>query len=140
MNMIIAKNEQQKKDAYAVRRAVFIEEQKVPENLEMDEHENESIHFVGYVGGKPAAAGRLRFLDGYGKLERICVLKNLRGQHYGKDIIRAMEETIRSRGFHKAKLNAQTHAIGFYQSLGYEVISDEFMDAGIPHVTMVKEL
>lgn len=140
MNILIAESQQEKQDAYRVRRLVFVEEQQVPEEIEIDEHENESIHFVGYVHEEPAAASRLRFIGQTGKLERICVLKEYRGKHYGKIMIQAMEETIRQKGYKKAKLNAQTHAVGFYQSLGYEVVSEEFMDAGIPHVTMIKTL
>lgn len=68
------------------------------------------------------------------------MLKEARGKSFGKEIIQAMEKVVQEKGFKKAKLNAQTHAEGFYQKLGYHTISGEFMDAGIPHVTMIKEL
>ncbi|PAV29168.1 GNAT family N-acetyltransferase [Virgibacillus profundi] len=123
-----------------VRMVVFVEEQKVSPEEELDEHDETAIHFVGYEEGEPIAASRLRFVDSYGKLERICVIKEHRGKSHGTQIITAMEEIISEKGFTKAKLNAQTHAIEFYQQLGYETVSGEFMDAGIPHVTMVKEL
>jgi predicted GNAT family N-acyltransferase len=127
-------------DAYFVRMTVFVEEQKVPEEEELDTFDETSIHFVGYTDGRPAAASRLRFVDEYGKLERICILKEHRGKHYGKQLMNVMEEAVKENGYDKAKLNAQTHAVGFYEGAGYKVISEEFMDAGIPHVTMVKEL
>ncbi|SDL97307.1 GNAT family N-acetyltransferase [Sediminibacillus halophilus] len=132
--------ETEQKQAYHVRNTVFVEEQKVPAELEIDELEKEAIHFVGYEDEIPVAASRLRFVDPYGKLERICVLKEYRGRSFGSQIIKAMEAAIREHGFQKSKLNAQTHAEDFYQSLGYQTVSGEFMDAGIPHVTMVKEL
>ncbi|NIK13230.1 GNAT family N-acetyltransferase [Alkalibacillus almallahensis] len=131
----------EKDEAFDIRKVVFVEEQKVPFDEEMDEFDDLAIHFVGYtMERRPVAASRLRFVDEYGKLERIAVLSEERGNGYGRDIILAMEDIIREKGFSKAKLNAQTYAIKFYKKLGYEVVSDEFMDAGIPHVTMIKDL
>lgn len=128
-------------DVYHVRNEVFIEEQNVPPERELDEFDNTATHFIAYDGEIPIAAARLRFTeDGYGKLERICVLKSQRGKSIGKKIMRKMEEEITNQDFHKAKLNAQAHAQNFYLKLGYEVTSGEFMDAGIPHVTMIKKL
>ena len=140
MELKMTSSEQERKDAYQVRTAVFVEEQQVPPELEIDDLEEEAIHFVGYEGRQPVAAARLRFVDQYGKLERICVLKEYRGQSLGRKVIEEMEAVIRSRGYRKAKLNAQTTAEKFYANLGYHTVSGEFMDAGIPHVTMVKEL
>lgn len=126
--------------AYRVRKAVFVEEQHVPIEIEIDEYEDDSIHFICLNDTTPIGASRLRLLDSLGKLERICVLKEYRGQSIGKQIIKEMEKEIIKHGINTAKLNAQTHAISFYESLGYEVVTGEFMDAGIPHVTMVKTL
>jgi predicted GNAT family N-acyltransferase len=71
-------NEQEKRDALSVRRIVFIEEQQVPEEIEIDEHDEagaETIHFVAYAGGNPVGAGRLRaYAPGVGKVERVAVL------------------------------------------------------------------
>jgi predicted GNAT family N-acyltransferase len=140
MDIRIVDTDQEMQDAYSVRKLVFINEQNVPADLEMDEFDQHAIHFVGYLNNQPIAASRLRFVDGYGKLERICVLKEFRGKQYGKQIIQAMEQVIKKQDILKAKLNAQTHAEGFYKFIGYETVSDEFMDAGIPHVTMIKTL
>ncbi|MFP7168815.1 GNAT family N-acetyltransferase [Terribacillus sp. 7520-G] len=140
MDIIVAENSRQQQDAFQVRTLVFVEEQKVPADLEIDELENESIHFVGYEDDIPGAAGRMRFVNGYAKMERICILKEFRGKHYGNELMRAMEDEAKRRGMQKAKLNAQTQAIPFYERLGYTVVSDEFMDAGIPHKTMTKQL
>lgn len=126
---------------YQIRSEVFVEEQNVPPEREIDEFDKTATHFIAYEDELPVAAARLRFTeDGYGKLERICVLKSQRGKSLGKKLMLKMEEEIKNRDFHKAKLNAQTHAQDFYQKLGYEVTSGEFLDAGIPHVTMVKYL
>lgn len=131
---------EEKEQAYSVRTNVFVHEQNVPPEIEIDEFDEEAIHLIGYEKDVPIAAARVRFAEDYGKLERICVLKDQRGKSHGSEIIRAMEDIIRKEGFQKAKLNAQTHATRFYQRLGYHVVSEEFMDAGIPHVTMTKTL
>lgn len=140
MNVKIVESEEELQQAYDIRMIVFVEEQNVPPEEEIDDLEGSSIHFIGYDHENPVAASRLRFVEEYGKLERICVLKEARGKSFGKEIIQAMEKVVQEKGFKKAKLNAQTHAEGFYQKLGYHTISGEFMDAGIPHVTMIKEL
>ncbi|MRH43413.1 GNAT family N-acetyltransferase [Aquibacillus halophilus] len=140
MEVKIAKTDEQQQDAYRVRHTVFVLEQNVPPEIEIDELENDSTHFIGYDGNQPIAAGRLRYVEDYGKLERVCVLKDFRGLQFGKQMIAEMENVIRSKGLPKAKLNAQTHAEDFYKSIGYQTISEQFMDAGIPHVTMIKEV
>ncbi|MDC3413655.1 GNAT family N-acetyltransferase [Aquibacillus sp. 3ASR75-11] len=140
MEVKIVETEAELDQAYTVRTIVFVEEQNVDPAIEMDEHEKASTHFIGYENDEPIAASRLRFMDDYGKLERICVLQPFRGRTFGKQIINEMEQSIKNKGYKKAKLNAQTHAEEFYKALGYRTISDEFLDAGIPHVTMIKEL
>jgi predicted GNAT family N-acyltransferase len=127
-------------DALFVRRSVFVEEQNVPVEEEIDQFENESVHFVVYDQNKPIAAGRFRTIEGIGKIERICVLPAYRHRGIGKLIMEEIEQFAREQGIQKAKLNAQTHAQPFYEKLGYETISDVFLDAGIPHVAMVKQL
>lgn len=140
MNLKEVKTEQELQDAYKVRFEVFVEEQGVPEDLEIDDLEKEALHFIGYENEKPAVASRMRFINDYAKMERICVIKVQRGKGFGRDILLFMEEAAKQKGMKKSKLNAQTQAEAFYQSLGYVTISGEFMDAGIPHVTMTKSL
>ncbi|MFC7062823.1 GNAT family N-acetyltransferase [Halobacillus seohaensis] len=135
-----AKTESEIKDAFAVREAVFVNEQNVSIDDERDALDETATHIVGYVDEQPLIASRLRFVDDYGKFERICVVKSRRGLTLGKQVIQHMENVTKATGYYKAKLNSQTHAEGFYQSLGYETVSDEFIDAGIPHVTMIKTL
>lgn len=139
MNIEIVETPEERKHAFHVRTVVFVEEQKVPEEEELDQFDETAIHFVGYKDNQPIAASRLRFVGEYGKLERICVLKEYRGKSFGKDMIQAMENIIKKNGYTKAKLNAQTHAEDFYKKLGFKTVSGEFLDAGIPHVTMIKE-
>ncbi|MFD0829612.1 GNAT family N-acetyltransferase [Neobacillus sp. M.A.Huq-85] len=140
MTVKIVENEKELEDAFSVRRTVFIDEQNVPEEEEIDQHEKEATHFVLYHEGSPIGAGRFRLVDGFGKVERICILKQARGTGAGKAIMNGIEDFARKKGIQKLKLNSQTHAIPFYGRLGYEVVSEEFMDAGIPHKTMVKKI
>jgi predicted GNAT family N-acyltransferase len=137
----VVNNEQELADAFEVRKTVFIHEQNVPEEEEIDQFESDSIHFVLYDdSGKAAGAGRFRVLDGIGKVERICVLKENRKTGAGVAVMNKIEEYAKSKGISTLKLNAQTHAIPFYSQLGYETVSEEFMDAGIPHKTMKKSI
>lgn len=140
MTFKIVENQQELEDAFSIRRTVFIDEQNVPAEEELDQHEDEATHFVLYHEGSPIGAGRFRFVNGYGKVERICVLKEARKTGAGKKIMMGIEDYALDQDIHKLKLNSQTHAIPFYAGLGYEVVSEEFLDAGIPHKTMIKHV
>jgi predicted GNAT family N-acyltransferase len=140
VNVKVVENEKELEDAFSVRRTVFIDEQNVPEEEEIDQYEEDAVHFVSYQEGSPIAAGRFRVVDGYGKVERICVLRSARKTGAGKAIMNKIEAYAIEKGLHKFKLNAQTHAIPFYAGLGYEAVSEEFLDAGIPHKTMIKKI
>ncbi|MBW3114169.1 MULTISPECIES: GNAT family N-acetyltransferase [Bacillaceae] len=140
MNVVVANTEEQIQDVFTIRKTVFVEEQQVPLEEEIDEHENDSIHFILYEQNNAVGAGRFRILDGMGKVERICVLKNMRGKGAGRELMLGIEEYAKNQPLSQLKLNAQTYAIPFYEGLGYEVTSDEFLDAGIPHKTMSKHI
>lgn len=128
--------------AHAVRRAVFIDEQGVPEDIEMDDADDEATHFVAYDPERGHAVGtaRLRDSDGFGKAERVAVHANHRGQGLGSRLMQLVENAAREQGHAEVHLHAQTSVESFYESLGYETVSEEFEEAGIPHVEMVKRL
>lgn len=138
------KNDKEMADALLVRRVVFIEGQQVPEDLEIDEYDEESsatLHFVAYAGERPVGASRLRtYTPGVGKVERVAVLESERGTGLGRQIMLMMEETARQHGYTKLKLNAQTHAKRFYEKLDYTPLGDVFDEAGIEHIAMEKYL
>ncbi|MCM3707086.1 MULTISPECIES: GNAT family N-acetyltransferase [Cytobacillus] len=140
MEVKVVTSEQEMQDALSIRKQVFVGEQNVPLEEEIDQFEDEAVHFVLYNNGTPAGAGRFRTVDGNGKVERICVLKDHRKSGSGKAIMDKIEEHAMKQGLPALKLNAQTQAIPFYEKLGYQVISEEFMDAGIPHRTMKKTI
>ncbi|XYY60299.1 GNAT family N-acetyltransferase [Bacillus velezensis] len=140
MESIIAKTEKQLNDAFFVRKEVFVKEQHVPEEEEIDQFEDTSEHIVIYDGGQPVGAGRWRLKDGHGKLERICVMKSHRSLGVGAIIMQALEKAAAPKGADSFILHAQTQAVPFYEKQGYRVTSgEEFLDAGIPHLEMIKE-
>jgi predicted GNAT family N-acyltransferase len=141
VDVIIVENEEQLETAFQIRKKVFVEEQHVPVEEEIDALEQDCTHFLLYDDeGKPSGAGRFRMVDGYGKVERICILPSVRGKGAGRELMLAIEHYAAEQGVQKCKLNAQTHAIPFYEKLGYRVVSGEFLDAGIPHKAMEKTI
>jgi len=122
----------------AIRRAVFVEEQGVPESLEWDGLDERCEHVVAVTGdGIPIGTGRL-LPDGH--IGRMAVLRNWRGRGVGRALLQTLVARAKARGHEQAVLNAQCHAIDFYRREGFVVTSDEFLDAGIPHVEMRKDL
>jgi len=129
-------------EAYrAVRRDVFVDEQDVPADVEFDEHEAAATHYLGRDGERAVAAARSREYDAATvKVERLAVRADARERGWGSRLMDAVEADARDAGYETALLHAQTHATGFYESRGYERVSDEFEEAGIPHVAMEKPL
>lgn len=135
--------EEDLKIAFSIRKEVFVEEQGVPLEDEFDEHDTldgQCKHILVYYNQQPVGTGRIRTVDGLGKLERICILKPYRQFGLGKLIINELEQIAKEMGLSQVKLHGQTQAEGFYKKLGYQTASDVFMEDGIPHILMVKEL
>ncbi len=128
-------------DALAVRRAVFVEEQGVPEELELDGNDGTATHFVAYDDGRPVGAARLRAYDETtAKAERVAVAAAERGRGIGRRLMSALEAHAADAGYETVVLHAQVPVVGFYERLGYTATSDVFEDAGIPHREMRKPL
>ncbi|MNO34564.1 putative N-acetyltransferase YjcF [compost metagenome] len=132
--------EEQLQEAFRIRREVFVEEQGVALADEFDDHEQQAEHILIYQEELPVGTARLRSVDGWAKLERICLLSPYRKSGLGSVIIGTLENMAVNRGHRQAKLHGQKQAEGFYQRLGYETSSPIFMEDGIPHVLMVKQL
>ncbi|PEN02216.1 GNAT family N-acetyltransferase [Bacillus wiedmannii] len=129
--------------AFHIRKEVFVKEQSVPLEDEFDTFDKigeKCKHILVYYNDLPVGTGRIRFVDGAGKLERICILKDYRKYGLGKVIIQTLEEIARNEQATKVKLHGQIQAEGFYRKLGYETSSDIFMEDGIPHILMMKVL
>lgn len=118
----------------AIRTAVFIHEQQVPEDMEWDEFDAISLHVLAFnADGQPVGTARL-LPDGH--IGRMAVLKEWRGQGIGSAMLQKILEELTKRHQQKAMLNAQTYAVPFYEKFGFQVCGEEFMEAGIPHVKM----
>jgi predicted GNAT family N-acyltransferase len=129
-------------DAHAVRRAVFVEEQGVPAELELDGLDERASQFVAYdPEQRPVGTARLRTPKAkQGKPERVAVRDSHRGEGLGEQLMDAVETAAREQGCTRLVLHAQTTVEEFYEHLGYETTSDVFEQAGIPHVEMKKQL
>lgn len=117
-----------------IRRRVFIDEQQVPESLEWDEFDAISLHVLAETAsGVAVATGRL-LPDGH--IGRMAVLPEWRGRGVGLAVLQRLLTAARQRGDHSVRLNAQTHALGFYEKAGFVAEGPVFDDAGIPHRSM----
>ncbi|MFF1643892.1 GNAT family N-acetyltransferase [Streptomyces sp. NPDC058240] len=144
-------DEQDLAACFLVRKDVFVGEQDVPEEIEYDVYDADALHVVA-VAADGSALGTGRLLHGpaaaaktggdpaVGSLGRLAVTKEARGLGVGAALVRAIEDAARELGLAAVDLHAQTHALGFYERLGYVAYGPEFPDAGIPHRAMRRTL
>ena len=118
-----------------IRDSVFVAEQSVPPELEWDAEDADAVHFLAEEGDYPVGTARL-LPDGH--IGRVSVLKDWRGLKVGEALMRAAIEAAEQRGQREQKLSAQVHAAAFYERLGFHIEGDEYLEAGIPHVMMVR--
>ena len=118
-----------------VRRKVFIEEQNVPEELEWDEFDETAQHIIALDNNNnPVGTGRIK---PDGQIGRMAVLKDWRNKGIGKTILDELLKIATRSNYPEIYLHAQLTAIKFYEKSEFIINSDEFMDAGIPHKTMI---
>lgn len=123
--------------AAPIRLAVFVEEQGVPLEMEWDEFDAPSLHAIAWVNDQAVGTARL-LPDGH--IGRLAVLKSCRGQGVGRALMHTMIDAARTAGLARVVLHAQCHAEAFYRREGFEARGETFMEAGIPHVEMVRVL
>ncbi|MDN0194785.1 GNAT family N-acetyltransferase [Streptomyces sp. S.PNR 29] len=147
----VAEDPADREACFAVRKDVFVAEQGVPEDLEYDAYDADAVHVLAVrEDGVPLGTGRLLYGaaaaaktagdPSAGSLGRLAVTRAARGRGVGAALVRAIEDAARARGLRAVDLHAQTHALEFYERLGYEVYGAEFPEAGIPHRAMRKVL
>src|SRR3990167_5094886 len=106
--------------------------------LRIEETRDITIHLLATQDGQAIGSARLLVLGETGKIGRVCVLREGRGTGIGAALIRAAVARLRAEaGVTKAKLGAQTHALGFYAGLGFAPVGEVYLDAGIEHQDMV---
>ena len=134
MNIITGSWDELRAHAQPIRFDVFVDEQKVPADIELDDMDPHCVHAVAYdEAGQPLATGRL-LPDGH--IGRMAVRKAGRGKGVGGAVLQVLIAAARARGDAEVILNAQSHAEGFYQRYGFAREGEPFMEAGIPHITM----
>ena len=117
-----------------VRKAVFVDEQHVPEELEWDGVDEQCVHVIAEAAtGEAIGTGRL-LPDGH--VGRMAVLADWRRRGVGSLLLAELLIAARDRGHGVIELSAQTHALGFYRRCGFEVVSAEYLEAGIAHRSM----
>lgn len=147
----LAVDPQDRSAALAVRRDVFVAEQGVPAELEMDDLDASAEHFVAYDDEVAVGAGRLVVepagfegtdpaLGPVGHLGRLAVRPEARGSSLGVALVHAIEARAAECGLRVVALSSQTHALGFYERLGYAAYGEIFDDAGLPHRWMSRAL
>lgn len=135
----LTKGAQDFSDCRAIRTSVFVEEQGFCN--EFDEIDPIAWHTVVFEGDRAVATGRaFENPDGSYTIGRIAVLKEYRGKGAGSVAVRSLEEKLRELHAPSIHLSAQLQAVGFYQTLGYQRVGNEYLDEHCPHVSMVKDL
>lgn len=121
---------------FAIRAIVFVHEQRCPYAEEFDGLDIGATQVLGESGGEPMGCGRIRFIDGWAKLERLALLPAARGQGHGHALLRFMMKQAQTQGATRLKLHAQAHLVGFYEAHGFVARGDPFVEAGIEHRLM----
>jgi predicted GNAT family N-acyltransferase len=122
-----------KREAQRIRVAVFVEEQGVPAELEMDEMDAKCLHALAFHEDQAVGTGRL-LPDGH--IGRMAVMKTWRGRGVGGAILQRLVQAARERGDPEVLLSAQVHALGFYRAHGFTPYGKVYEEAGIPHQAM----
>ena len=126
--------DEMRQDGHAIRFEVFVDEQGVPAELELDAMDALSLHAVAYDAlGAPIGTGRL-LPDGH--IGRMAVRKLARGTGIGGALLQALMAQAQLRGMRRVVLSAQTHAAPFYVRHGFVIVGEEFYEAGIAHIEM----
>ena len=124
-------------DICAIRYEVFVDEQNVPEELEIDGLDGEAKHVLTFVDGLPIGTGRI-LSDGH--VGRVAVLKNFRGLGIGKSIMKELIKCAQDLSLEKVWLSSQWHAHSFYLDLGFVCVGEIYKEAGIDHIKMFRSL
>jgi predicted GNAT family N-acyltransferase len=122
----------------ALRLQVFVIEQGVPENLELDAFDHMAQHFIAMQDKQVIATLRLLMHKHYAKLGRLAVSKPFRQQGIATQLMHKAASYCQQQGLQEIQLGAQLSVIEFYEKLGYYVVGDVFIDAGIAHINMIR--
>jgi predicted GNAT family N-acyltransferase len=122
--------------AFALRRDVFVHEQKVPPEEELDAHDVTATHLVAILDGEVVGTLRIVFLAEHAKIGRVAVNRHYRGRGIAKAMMAKAAEVARNAGQPKLHLGAQLDKLSFYERLGFVAFGEVFDDGGMPHRAM----
>ncbi|QGU96668.1 GNAT family N-acetyltransferase [Clostridium bovifaecis] len=134
--IVWSKGNEEIENALDIRRRVFIEEQNVPEEIEIDDIDSFAEHIVIYEGDEPIATGRIFKRDDKFFLGRIAVLKEHRGKHFGEIVVKLLVNRGLNKGAEEIFIHAQTLVKEFYERLGFKSFGEKYYEAGIEHINM----
>jgi predicted GNAT family N-acyltransferase len=127
-------------EAMKIRIPVFVEEQEIPKENELDEKDKISYHAVLYENTIPVACGRLYYTDNIAHIGRVAVLKQYRRKGYATAVCKKLIDLAVSHKTNDITLDAQKYVVELYEKLGFKVVGDEFLDENIPHFKMVLKI
>lgn len=122
---------------YSIRLRVFVREQGVPREIELDRDDHLASHFLAAIGGKFVGTARLVMKQGQAKIGRMAVLKRYRGRGVGKELLKRAVVLAKRKGVKEIFLHAQVPVVPFYEKRGFHCVGGVFLEAGIRHRKMV---
>ena len=131
--------EKELKQALRIRIRVFVREQGVPAEIELDDDDKRALHLLASLGGRPVGTARVVMRGGQAKIGRMAVLKSHRRKKVGRKLLTRAVMTAHRQGARKIYLHAQVAVIAFYESAGFRCVGPVFDEAGIAHRKMVLE-
>jgi len=123
--------------AYSIRVRVFVKEQGVPREMELDEEDKTAIHFLATLDARPVGTARMIIKRGQAKIGRMAVLKSCRGKGIGQELLKSAVRLARRRRIRRIFLHAQIQVVGFYEKIGFRAVGPIFREAGIRHRKMI---
>lgn len=136
----LVKSKKEIDKAINIRKIVFVKEQKVPYEIEIDGLDPESKHFLAYYNNKPIGCARIRRNKTTAKLERIAILKEYRCKGYGTKLTNFLIEYCKTQDVEKISMHAQIQVIDFYKKFGFKTQGKMFLEANIKHKEMHLDL
>jgi len=123
-----------------IRTKVFVEEQLVPYELEVDGLDDKAEHLIAYVDNNPVGCARIRIINRYAKLERIAIVEKYRGRGFGRQLTDFLIEYCKQKDVDEIRLHSQTYVADFYKKLGFLERGKTFFEADIEHIEMFMKM
>jgi len=130
------KNKSELDKAFEIRTTVFVKEQNVPLDLEIDGFDSEAKHFIAYLKDKTIGCARIRTNKDFVKLERIAIIKEYRCKGFGAQLTNFLIDYCKQNDYNEIRLHSQTNVSDFYKKLGFKPVGEKFFEAGIEHIEM----